>query len=138
MQAIPYLYFNGNADEAIKFYVEALKAKPPQIMRYKEQPFPDMPADFAEKIMHAEMSAEGCIFYISDALGENAVKVGNNLQINLNCNSEEQIRELYGRLSEGAQIHMELQDTFWGAIFAMLTDRFDISWSLNYMKPQPK
>ncbi len=114
MQAIPYLYFNGNADEAIKFYVKALKANPPQIMHYQEQPFPDMPADLAEKIMHAEFIADGCIFYVSDAMGQNEVKVGNNLQINLNCDSEEQIRELYSRLSEGAQIHMELQDTFWG------------------------
>ncbi|HWQ88564.1 MAG TPA: VOC family protein [Desulfitobacteriaceae bacterium] len=137
MKAIPYLYFNGNAEEAMKFYVRAFKSNPPEVMRYKEQPYPDMPAEYAEKILHAEIITEDCVFYISDAVGQNTVKVGNNLQINLNCDSEEQLRSIYDHLSEGAQIRMELQDTFWGAIFAMLTDQFSISWSLNYQKTQP-
>jgi PhnB protein len=136
MQVVPYLYFNGEAEEAMNFYVKALNANPPELMRYKQQPYPNMPAEFVEKILHAEIIADGCTFYISDAVGQNSVKVGNNLQINLNCDSEEQLRWIYENLSQGAQIKMELQDTFWGAIFAMLTDRFGISWSLNYQKPQ--
>lgn len=136
MQVVPYLYFNGDAEEALNFYVIALKANPPEVMYYKQQPYPNMPAEFAEKILHAEMIADGCTFYISDAVGQNSVKVGNNLQINLNCDSEEQLRWIYENLSQGAQIQMELQDTFWGAVFAMLTDRFGVSWSLNYQKPQ--
>lgn len=74
------------------------------------------------------------MFYISDAMGSNRVTIGTNVQINLNCGSEEQLNWIYQNLSEGARIHMELQDTFWGARYAMLTDKFDISWSLNYMK----
>lgn len=135
MQVVPYLFFNGNADEAIKFYIKALETEPPQVMRYREQPPPDMPEEFLDRIMHAEIIAAGCVFYISDAVGANQVTVGNNVQINLNCDSEAQLRWIYDHLSEGARIHMELQDTFWGAKYAMLTDRFDIPWSLNYLKP---
>lgn len=136
MQVVPYLYFNGNADEALKFYVQALEAAPPQVMRYKDQPPPDMPAEFWDKIMHAEMIVEGGMFYVSDAVGPNQVSLGNNVQINLNVDSEVQLRWVYDHLSDGARINMELQDTFWGAKFAMLTDRFGVSWSLNYQKPQ--
>jgi len=136
MQVVPYLYFNGNADEALKFYVQALEAAPPQVMRYKDQPPPDMPAEFLDKIMHAEMIVEGGMFYVSDAVGPNQVSPGNNVQINLNVDSEVQLRWVYDHLSDGARINMELQDTFWGAKFAMLTDRFGVSWSLNYQKPQ--
>ena len=103
MQAVPYLYFNGDAEEAVSFYVEALKADPPQIMRYKQQPYPDMPAENAEKILHAEMIVSGCSFYLSDTVGSDAVQVGNNLQINLNCDSEEQLHWIYAHLKRGRE-----------------------------------
>jgi PhnB protein len=139
MQVVPYIYLNGNAEEAIAFYQKALKTEVPQIMRYKEQPSPDMPAEYANLIMHAELITEGCTFYLSDAVGENSVKVGDNLQINLNCDSDEQIRWIFDHLTEGGQVRMKLEDTFWGALFGSLTDQFGITWSLNFQKtPMPK
>jgi len=60
--------------------------------------------------------------------------VGNNLQINLNCDSEEEMRKIFSGLSEGATITMPMENTFWDALFAVLTDRFGISWTLNFQK----
>jgi len=31
---------------------------------------------------------------------------------------------------------MELQDTFWGARFGMLTDRYGVGWMFNYTLPK--
>mgnify|MGYP001767292522 FL=1 len=60
--------------------------------------------------------------------------MGNNLQINLNCDSEEEMRKIFSGLSEGATITMPMENTFWDALFAGLTDRFGISWTLNFQK----
>ena len=37
---------------------------------------------------------------------------------------------------QGAKINMPLQDTFWGAKFGMLTDKWGISWMFNFDRPK--
>jgi PhnB protein len=39
---------------------------------------------------------------------------------------------VFAALSEGATITMPLQDTFWGARFGMLVDKFGINWMFNF------
>jgi len=134
MQTVPYLYFDGNAEEAIALYQKALKTKDPQIMRFKDQPSPDLPAEYEDKVMHAELIADGIVIYVSDAVGSYKVQIGDNVQINLNCDSEEQVNWIFKTLSEGGKVGMELQDTFWGAYYGSLTDRFGVTWSLNFQK----
>lgn len=138
MQVVPYFYFNGNAEEALKFYADVFKAKAPAIMRYKDQPSPNLPVEHEEMILHSELIIQNSTFYISDAVGDHAVKVGDNIQINLNCDSEEQIQGIYEQLKTGGQVRMPLQDTFWGALFGSLTDQFGITWSLNFQKAPMK
>lgn len=134
MQTVPYLYFNGSAEEAMTLYQKALKTETPQIMRFKDQPSEGLPKEYDNKVMHAELVAEGILIYISDAMGPNDVTVGDNVQINLNCDSEEQVKWIFDTLAEGGKIGMPLQDTFWGAYFGSLTDRFGVTWSLNFQK----
>lgn len=136
MKAIPYLYFNGNGQQAIDLYQKVFNAEEPQIMRYKDQASPGLRPEHENLIMHGELIFGDNIFYISDGGGDYKVTTGDNVQINLNCDSEEEIKSIYEQLSVGGQIRMELQDTFWGAVFGSLTDAFGITWSLNYQKPQ--
>jgi PhnB protein len=35
-------------------------------------------------------------------------------------------------LSRGGKVTVPLSDTFWGAHFGMLTDKFGIHWMVNY------
>jgi len=59
-----------------------------------------------------------------------------NVQINLNLDSEEEIRRIFEGLSAGANITIPLQDTFWGAIYGALTDQFGVNWSFNHQKTE--
>src|SRR6266550_5319954 len=53
----PYLFFNGNCEEAIEFYRKALGAEVEMMMRFKESPEPPppgaVPPGSENKIMHA-------------------------------------------------------------------------------------
>ena len=64
------------------------------------------------------------------------VKQGNNYHINIDCESEAEIEKLFDALGEDGKITMPLQDTFWGARFGMLTDRFGVNWMFNFEKPK--
>lgn len=135
MKTVPYFYFNGNAAEALDFYSKVFNTKPSQVMLYKEMPGSEPSAPYADKVLHAEIMLGDDLYYISDAIGENEVTIGDNLQINLNCGSEEELRRILSGLSVNGKVTMPIEDTFWGAIFAGLTDQFGISWTLNYQKP---
>ncbi len=137
MQVVPYLYFNGNCEEAYNFYFEALGGEKTDIMRYGDQG-PEVPPEVAKRIMHTELKLGDNLIYFSDTSSEGEHQIGSNVQINLNLDSEAEIRKVYEGLSQGATVTMELQDTFWGAIYGALTDKFGVSWSFNYMKEQPK
>ena len=43
--------------------------------------------------------------------------------------------DLFAKLSDGGNVTMPLQDTFWGAYFGMWTDRFGVNWMVNYDDP---
>jgi PhnB protein len=66
--------------------------------------------------------------------GMNVCTKGNNFSISINVNSREEA-ENFLKLSEGGNVTMELQDTFWGAFFGMWTDKFGINWMVNYDDP---
>ena len=89
MKVIPYLYFNGNAKEAIDLYAKAFKGAEVKIMTYGERPDMEEAKEFSDKIIHGEIIVGENIFFISDSVGSHETKAGNNIQINLNCDSEE-------------------------------------------------
>ncbi|MBX9719789.1 MAG: hypothetical protein K2X81_00200, partial [Candidatus Obscuribacterales bacterium] len=57
MNVNPYLTFNGNCEEAFKFYEAKLGGKADQFFRYGDSPMADkVPSDWKDKIMHATIT----------------------------------------------------------------------------------
>jgi PhnB protein len=57
---------------------------------------------------------------------------GSNLSLSLNFNDADEMNKTFEALSEGGKVTMELQDTFWGARFGMLQDKFGFNWMFNH------
>jgi len=136
MKVIPYLNFPGNAEKALHFYEHALNAEVSSLLRYGENPMPGLSEDTYQLIMHAELFFGDNKIYLSDIAETTPLICGDNFSVHLDCDTEEEIRQLFSRLSEHATSIDPLEDTFWGAIFGALTDQFGIQWSLNYQKPE--
>lgn len=128
---IPYLNFNGAAAEALDFYSKALNGE----VVYK-QTFGESPMESSEeqknKIMHASFQAGDLHFLISDSMQGQSVTSGTNLSLSLNFNDADEMNKTFAALSEGGKITMELQDTFWGARFGMLQDKYGFNWMFNH------
>src|SRR5215204_357870 len=88
-----------------------------------------------EKIMHIsiQISKESWLMGsdIGGEWGQHAVD-GNNIQISINANTEEEAKKIFDGLSAGGRVNMPLEKTFWGALFGMFTDKFGINWMVNY------
>ena len=138
MQAItPYLNFNGNGAEALKSYEIALGGKIVHSQTFGESGMP-VEDESKDRIMHALFEADKLQFMISDCQPGKEVSSGDQVHLSLNFESLESINKIFENLSVEGKVAMELQDTFWGARFGMLTDKFGINWMFNLDYPKEK
>jgi PhnB protein len=134
-----YLTFDGNCEEAFTFYKSVFGGEFSYLGRFKDMPpmegcDPVSESD-GEKIMHISIPiGTGSHLMGCDSLESfgRATIIGNNFSLSLNAESREEADNLFGALSEGGQIGMAMDKTFWGAYFGMLTDKFGIQWMINF------
>jgi PhnB protein len=63
---------------------------------------------------------------------------GNNISLDIDMTDLTEQAKIFEALAKDGKIDMPLQDTFWGAKYGMLTDRYGIHWMLNcYKQPVP-
>lgn len=135
----PYLTFDGNCEAAFNFYKSVFGGEFPYVGRFNEMPpaegCPPPPEEEGNKIMHISLpiSKETILMGsdTSEAFGHKHVP-GNNFSISINAESEEEATKVFNSLSEGGQVTMPLDKTFWGAYFGMFVDKFGIQWMVNY------
>ena len=132
----PYLNFIGNTEEAFNFYKSVFGGEFAVLQRFKDTPEKDKihQAD-QEKLMHVALPiGQGNVLMGTDALESMGHKLttGTNISLSIGTNSEEEANILFGKLCEGGQITMQLEKTFWGDYFGMVTDRFGIQWMVSY------
>lgn len=126
-----YLMFNGNSEEAINYYAKHLNGNIIQMQRYGDSSQPGSEAH-KDKILHGMMDLQGLMIMFSDSMEQKNVTFGDNFSIALDFDSEGELNRAYDALSTGGQVTMAPQDTFWGALFAMCTDKFGINWMFNH------
>ncbi|HZW39374.1 MAG TPA: VOC family protein [Ignavibacteriaceae bacterium] len=136
----PYLNFNGNCEEAFNFYSSAL-GKEVRIMRFKDTP-PEARQGISDKendkVMHCEIVlSEGQSVMGSD-IPESFGKatIGQNTAISVEVDSENEVNKIFEKLSSGGEVTMKPGKAFWGAYFAMCTDKFGIHWMVGYTYPK--
>jgi len=93
-----------------------------------------MPNIMERSIMHAVLAKDDLVIMATDMVEERGLIKGNSISMMLNCNSEEEAQSFYRKLSAGGKASHPLQETFWGALFGDLTDRFGNNWLINYDK----
>jgi PhnB protein len=139
MKIVPYMSFNGNCEEAVKFYQSVLGGEL-SIMRFKDLPPQEgMPISEAhkEKIMHAALTFDdGAEIYFSDTFEGSSVDMGTNNSTHLSVASEEEVYRIVKELAEGGAVKMPAAEMFWGAVFGNLVDKFGVHWSVDYPIPR--
>lgn len=125
-----YLLFNGNCEEAVKFYCDTFKGEVLFTSRYGDAPV-DVTEDSKNKIIHCVFKIRGTEMMASDSHSGNDVNFGNNIQLSLAFDKNTDPTEAFNKLAEGGKVTMPLQQTFWAIKFGMLTDKFGVNWMFN-------
>ena len=124
-----YLNYPGNCEQAFRFYEQHLGGKVTLMTRHGEQPAGEsrLPADWNGKILHAQIEIGGSAVRGADIPSAEPMR---SAYLTLNLDSTGEAERIYGLLSEGGQIFMKMEQTFFATRFAMLRDRFGTSWML--------
>jgi PhnB protein len=129
-----YLSFNGNCREAMNFYRQCLGGEL-FLQTVSESPMSEqMPPQMKESILHSCLTNNDVILMGTDMVCEQGLTRGNAVSLCLQCSSEEELRKTYDALSEGGEKTHPVQDTFWGAVFGDLKDKYGNIWMLNFDK----
>ncbi|WP_138417524.1 VOC family protein [Aquibacillus sediminis] len=126
--ASPYIFIE-NCQEAMNFYQQVLGGEIKHVQLADDV---EMFKGQEGKVLHAELHLGSSVIHFSDQF--DAMTQGDTIKITLELESEQEIREVYQTLLDGGHAPVKLQDTFWGALHANVTDKYGIGWLLNYQK----
>jgi PhnB protein len=135
-QLEPYLFFNGNCAEAMRFYEKALGGKLEMMMKASEAPAGNgCPGANPDAVMHACVMVEGRRLMASDWMSPEPYPGINGVSISLVYPTVEEAKRKFEALAKGGKVVMPLDKTFWVESFGMLTDKFGTNWMVNGGKP---
>lgn len=123
-----YLNYRGNCEQAFRFYEQHLGGKITMMMRHGEQPNQaNVPDDFKTAILHARIEIGKMVLMGADIPGAEPMR---SAYLTLSSDSAEEAERVYALLSDGGQIFMKMEETFFASRFAQLRDKFGTSWML--------
>jgi len=128
-----YLNYAGNCQQAFRFYEQHLGGKITMMMTHGQGPnAANLPAEQKEAILHARIEIGNTVVLGADIPKSELMR---SAYLTLTLDSEMEAERLYALLSEGGQVFMKMEKTFFANRFAMLRDRFGTSWMLLHEVP---
>jgi predicted 3-demethylubiquinone-9 3-methyltransferase (glyoxalase superfamily) len=124
---LPFLMFEGRAEEAMNFYVSLFpEAKVENVTRYgRAGPGKE------GSIIQAIFTIGGQSIRCTDSFVKHGFTFTPSTSWFVQCETEERLRFLAGKLGDGGQVLMGLDNYGFSRLFTWVNDRFGVSWQLN-------
>ena len=127
MRLAIYVNYRGTCEQAFRFYEQHLGGRTTGMVRHGEQPNPNIPAEWKEKILHARIEIANTVLMGADIPQSEPMR---SAYLALNLDSEGDAERVYALLTDGGEIFMKMEQTPFANRFAMLRDKFGTSWML--------
>ncbi len=131
----PYLTFNGNAAEAMKYYNSILGGEL-SMQTFEEAKMANSPEE-KNLIIHAALKNDTLSFMASDSMPSRKATIGDNVHMSISGDDADRLTRIFNGLAQGGKVDMPLAKQFWGDTYGQLTDRFGIHWMVN-ITAQPR
>lgn len=133
MKLNTYVNFAGKCAEAFRFYEKHLGAKIGMVMTRGELPDQtQVEPESRGAVVHARISIGDTELMGSDVDGAQPMR---SAYLSLSVQSDSEAERIFSALSDGGQVFMPMQETFFATRFAQLRDRFGINWMLMRERP---
>lgn len=123
-----YLLFDGQCRQAMEFYKSCFGGEL-RITQVKDSPAKQwMPAAQQDKVINARLRSEKMDISASDWLRPDRTAIrGNTVCLYLSGGSLRELKSLFEKLSEGAEVTDSLKEQFFGT-YGALNDKFGVRW----------
>lgn len=130
-----YLRFNGNCEEAFKFYAQLCGGAIEMLQRFEDAPGQDqVPPALRKQVLHARLKLGDQVIMGSDA-PPGRYQVPDGFSVSLTVDAIADAERIFKALSEKGSVQMPMEETFFAKRFAMLTDRFGTPWMVICERP---
>ena len=127
MKLYTQLNFGGNCREAFEFYARHLGGRITAMIDQRQMPNP--PAGAGEAVIHARMEIGDTVLIGNDVPADRFQKM-RSAYLYLAVDSVAEAERIHALLSEGGEVFMRLEETFFASRFSMLRDRYGVNWSI--------
>lgn len=131
LEIFPYIVTNGNGQEAIKFYEEALDAEVLSVQTFADMPEDNVPENAKSLVLNAHLMVGNTDLMLSDTFPGNPYQLGSQVTIAISITDAEQSKEVFDKLLEDGKEEMPLQETFWSSAYGQVTDKFGVTWQVS-------
>ena len=136
MKLNTYLNYGGNCEQAFRFYEQHLGGKITMLMRRSEQPNQSVTwPGWEQSVQYASMDLGETELMAADVPPDRFQPM-RSAYLSLTVDSSDEADRIYALFSDGGQIFMPMEETFFAFRFAMLRDKFGTSWMILHQKPQ--
>jgi len=133
MKLNTYVNFGGKCAAAFKYYETHLGGKVGMLMTHGQAPDPSKvdPA-WKDMVLHARITIGG-----TELMGADIPKAEpmRSAYLTLGVESDAEAERVFKALSDGGEVFMKLEETFFATRFGQCRDRFGLNWMIIHEKP---
>ena len=122
-----YVNYRGCCEEAFRFYEQHLGGRVIRMVRHRDQPSPNIPADWGDKVLQAQIELGNAVVMGADVTTAEPMR---SAYLTVTTDTEADAERIYAVLGEGGQVFMKMEKMPFANRFAMLRDRFGANWMI--------
>ena len=131
-----YVNFAGTCAEAFRFYEQHLGAQIGMLMTHGQAPEQtQVKPEWTDAVLHARLTIGGTQLMGADIPSAEPMR---SAYLSLHVTSDAEAERIFSVLSDGGQVFMPMQETFFASRFGQLRDRFGINWMILHERQGPE
>jgi PhnB protein len=136
MKMNTYVNFAGKCAEAFRFYEQHLGGKIGMMMTHEQAPDrSNVKREWEDAVLHARMTLGGTELMAADIPNAQPMR---SAYLSLSVDADAEAERLFSVLSDGGEVFMPMQETFFASRFGQLRDRFGINWMIVHERPMQR
>lgn len=138
LQVTPFIMLDGKAEEAIRFYEQALGAKVvfKQLFgQAPETPGQPMLEEVKSRVAHSVLKIGDAELFVADGYPGEFGQRGDQLSICITSGDVETSKRLFEALQQDGEVKMPLEEIYFSPAYGMVTDKFGVTFQIFTKRP---
>ena len=136
MKLTTYVNFAGSCTEAFRYYEKHLGGRLGMLMTHGQAPDQSrVPPELKNAVLHARITIGDTELMGADIPNAQPMR---SAYLSLSVGSEAEAERIFAALSDGGEVFMPLQETFFATRFGQLRDQFGVNWMILRERPMER